>query len=236
MRKHFIDNLRWICVLLLIPYHTCMIYNGFGENFYVRGAAAAIPNAFILICAPWFMPLLFVVAGISAKYALEKRTYRQYVRERFFKLFVPLVSGLLLIVPVQTYYAERFHNGYTGGYFEQYGLFFTKQTDLSGYNRRLHTGAAVVHPIPLRHLVGGAAVYHLVQKKQAPAAGRRNDGTAAAAAVSFDIGTQPRRGYRRQKPGYYFAFFILGYLVLSGDPVQRGLHKTDGPYLQRWLF
>jgi hypothetical protein len=47
MRKHFIDNLRWICVLLLIPYHTCMIYNRFGENFYVRGAAFAIPNAFI---------------------------------------------------------------------------------------------------------------------------------------------------------------------------------------------
>ena len=32
-----------------------------------------------------------------------------------------------------TYFAEKYHNNYTGGYFYQYILFFTKKTDLSGF-------------------------------------------------------------------------------------------------------
>lgn len=33
-----------------------------------------------------------------------------------------------------TYTAEVFFNGYTGTYWQQYGLFFTKETDLTGYH------------------------------------------------------------------------------------------------------
>jgi hypothetical protein len=172
------------------------------------------------------MPLLFVVAGISAKYALEKRTYRQYVRERFFKLFVPLVSGLLLIVPVQTYYAERFHNGYTGGYFEQYGLFFTKQTDLSGYTGGFTPGQLwfilYLFVISLAELP--FIIWYKKSRRRLPV----DEMTVplllplflltSALSLAGDIGGK--------SPGYYFAFFILGYLVLSGDPVQRRLAQN----------
>ncbi len=133
MRKHYIDNLRWLCVLLLFPYHTAMIFNGFGENFYVKAADLTAADIFIYCTSPWFMPLLFVLAGISTAYSLKKRTDLEYIKERIQRLFVPLISGILILVPIQTYYAECFHNGYTGRYFAQYILFFTKETDLSGY-------------------------------------------------------------------------------------------------------
>lgn len=29
-RKNFIDNLRWMCILLLIPYHAAIAYNFWG--------------------------------------------------------------------------------------------------------------------------------------------------------------------------------------------------------------
>lgn len=48
MRKNYIDNLRWLAILLLFPYHTAMIYNDFGENFYIRGPAIPAVSAFIL--------------------------------------------------------------------------------------------------------------------------------------------------------------------------------------------
>ena len=133
MRKYFIDNIRWLCILLLFPYHTCMIYNNFGSNFYIKGDDISILSEFIYTCYPWFMPLLFVLAGASTSYALKKRTNSEYIKERFLKLFIPLVSGILLLVPIQTFYAEKFHNGYTGSYLNQYTLFFTKVTDLTGY-------------------------------------------------------------------------------------------------------
>jgi len=55
MRKYFIDNLRRISVLLLLPYHTCMIYNNFGENFYVKSDGIPLLSGFIQICYSWFI-------------------------------------------------------------------------------------------------------------------------------------------------------------------------------------
>jgi len=80
------------------------------------------------------MPSLFVIAGISAFYSLQSRGTEKFVIERITKLFIPLCSGILLLVPVQTYYTERFHNNYNGSYFYQYKLFFTKIRDFTGYS------------------------------------------------------------------------------------------------------
>ena len=35
MRKYYIDNLRWITLLILIPYHTAMAWNVWGELNYI---------------------------------------------------------------------------------------------------------------------------------------------------------------------------------------------------------
>jgi peptidoglycan/LPS O-acetylase OafA/YrhL len=110
-----------------------MIYNSFGENFYIKGADIQATTTFLTTTWPWFMPLLFVIAGISTAYALQKRRSSEYIKGRINKLLIPLIAGILLLIPAQTYFAERFHNGYSGGYFSQYILFFTKATDLTGY-------------------------------------------------------------------------------------------------------
>ncbi len=34
MRKHYIDNLRWIILLILIPYHTSMAWNVCAFSFW----------------------------------------------------------------------------------------------------------------------------------------------------------------------------------------------------------
>jgi surface polysaccharide O-acyltransferase-like enzyme len=110
-----------------------MIYNGF-ESFYIHGKYVNACNDFVLLVSTWFMPLLFLITGISSYLSLKKRPWKDYLKERCSKLFVPLFFGVLLIVPIQTYYAEKFHNNYQGRYLEQYKLFFTKFTDLTGYS------------------------------------------------------------------------------------------------------
>ena len=101
-----------------------MIYYAGGLEFYIEGQSILWTSAFIFALFPWFMPLLFVLAGISSYLALQKRTPLAYTKERVLKLLIPLIAGVLLVVPAQTYIAERFHNGFTGSYLYQYILFF----------------------------------------------------------------------------------------------------------------
>lgn len=133
-RKYYIDNLRWLAILLLFPFHAAQIWCG-GENsgFYIWSHINTVLYAFSTFVYPWYMTLLFAIAGMSCKYALQKRTTKQFVVERTKKLVIPFFFGLLVLVPVMTYIAEVFYNGYTGTYWQQYGLFFTKVTDLTGY-------------------------------------------------------------------------------------------------------
>ena len=131
-RRHYIDNLRWLTLLLLIPYHAAMAWNSWGEPNYIYFEGSKVISGIIVFFSPFFMPLLFVLAGISTRYALRKRTYKQYMTERVKRLLVPLLSGTVLLMPVMTYLADRFNCGYDGGFVEHYGIFFTQFTDLTG--------------------------------------------------------------------------------------------------------
>lgn len=132
MRKFYIDNLRWITVLLLISYHAAMAWNVWGEPNYIFFASNKVISSIIVFLSPYFMPLLFLLAGISTRFSLQKRTISQYVLERLKKLFVPFISGTLLLMPVMTYIADRFNYGYAGNFLQHYCVFFTKFTDLTG--------------------------------------------------------------------------------------------------------
>lgn len=133
-RKHYIDNLRWLSILLLIPFHCAMAYNSWGEGNYIILGSDKILSSFLSVIWPWFMPLLFLLAGISARYSLKKRSKKQFVVERILKLFVPFVFGTLFIAPILSYMADKINYGYNGNYFNHYAVFFTKWTDISGFD------------------------------------------------------------------------------------------------------
>lgn len=95
MRKHYIDNLRSMTILLLFPVHSFMVWNDFGTKFYIWQGENKLLSTLIVLVNPWFMPLLFVLAGMSARYALEKRSRRDFVRQRIRKLLIPFLCGLL---------------------------------------------------------------------------------------------------------------------------------------------
>ncbi|MGI6736049.1 MAG: acyltransferase family protein [Anaerovoracaceae bacterium] len=83
MHRIYLDNVRWAAVLLVLIYHVCYLFNGVGVPGAVPGAAN-IPafDALEYVVYPWIMVLLFVVAGMSARYSLERRTAKQFLRER----------------------------------------------------------------------------------------------------------------------------------------------------------
>ena len=99
MRKHWIDNLRWVTVLLVLFYHVIYFYNNKGVIGGIGGFSEEpqYQDVVMYILYPWFMPLLFILAGVSARYALEKKPAGEWFKSRTRKLLVPSTIGLLFI-------------------------------------------------------------------------------------------------------------------------------------------
>ncbi len=97
IRKHYLDNIRWATVVLVLIYHVFYLYNTVGVPFPIaKDAGIRAFDTFSYIVYPWFMVILFLVAGISARYALQKQTNRQFLKAKVTKLLVPSTLGLLV--------------------------------------------------------------------------------------------------------------------------------------------
>jgi peptidoglycan/LPS O-acetylase OafA/YrhL len=106
-----------MCILVLFPFHTAFVFCQGWYGYYVYSdEPSAAAYLLTVLVEPWIMPLLFCLAGMSAKFSLEKRTPSMYLKERVGKLLVPFLAGLFLICPVIAYYSLKFHTGYTGSF------------------------------------------------------------------------------------------------------------------------
>ena len=223
-RKHYIDNLRVFTVLLLFPYHVFMIYNYWGEPWYIHGGEIVSTSWFIHVGWQWMMPILFAVAGISTAWALQKRSMREYVKERVHKLLLPLLFGTALIVPVQSFIAGIHFNNEVS-----YLNFFTKFTDLSGYDGGFTPGHLWF--ILYLFVISMVCVPLILLAKKFPAV-MKFAGKLPFPALLF-IGIlplliHPIGNIGGKSIGEYAGYFLLGCFVLSHEAV---LLK-----LERWRF
>lgn len=104
-RKLYLDNIRWITVLIVVIYHIIYMFNGV-QPFGVIGAfhENQWQDAFQYLVYPWFMALLFVVSGMSARYYLQNHTHKDFVKDKTRKLLVPSTIGLFVFHWILGYY------------------------------------------------------------------------------------------------------------------------------------
>ncbi len=231
MRKRYIDMLRLACVALLIPFHTAMMYNTWGEGQYVPGAPLPAAGWFVWLTYPWFMPVMFVLAGMSARYSLEKRSPAQFVKERLLRVGLPLLAGVLLINPFLAYIADISNNGYSGGYFAHYVIFFTRWTDLSGYDG----GFGLSHLWFLLYLViiSLAALPIFLLCRRFPKFMAWNKWPVALIMLLGAVQAQADDwlNFGGKSLAQYFVLFLIGLFALSHEEVQEKLERLRFAFL-----
>ena len=109
MRKLYLDNIRWATVLLVVLYHVIFMYN----HILTAGVVGTVTSfhgqdALQYLLYPWFMVVLFLVSGASARTALTKRSAKAFLAERTQRLLVPSTLGLLALGWVQGYFNMTF--------------------------------------------------------------------------------------------------------------------------------
>lgn len=123
-RHTYLDWLRIGAIIGVLFFHSAMPFAA-EEHWHIQNAE----RSNLLMEATFFMsrfrmPLLFFISGAVAYFMLQRRTAGQFIGLRFRRLFIPLVFGMLTIVPVQVY-MERVANGYSGNFLDFYPSIFT---------------------------------------------------------------------------------------------------------------
>lgn len=105
MRKTYLDNVRWITVVLVVIYHVIYMFNGV-TKYGVIGPFCDVQfqDTFLYLVYPWFMLLLFVVSGMAARFELETKAPQDFFRARTRKLLVPSTIGLFVFQWILGYY------------------------------------------------------------------------------------------------------------------------------------
>jgi peptidoglycan/LPS O-acetylase OafA/YrhL len=131
-RRDDIDALRVYAVILLIIFHTAMLF-AYGTPYFIQNSDLSVEILiFVFIVNIFHMPLFFLLAGMSTSYSLNFRTGAEYLKERVRRVFIPLILGILIVIPPIVYFERlawwsdtRYNNeNFNGTFFEFYPHFF----------------------------------------------------------------------------------------------------------------
>ena len=175
-----------------------------------------------------------ILAGISARYALEKRSKGKFIRQRIEKLLVPFLSGVVLLVPFQTLYARKFFDGYTGGVWDNLCYFFTHLADFSGYDGAFTPGHLWFILFLFLISMIALVVWRVVPYEKVEGYVEKLSAYGAILLfipvwLMYYIGN-----FGGYSLGKNLALYLIGYYVLSNDKVMEKLEKCKK--LLRVLF
>lgn len=224
MRKHYLDNIRWMTVVTVVIYHVIYMYNAEG----IAGVLGKITNLdvqyydlFQYMVYPWIMMLLFMVSGICARLYLNGHRHRDFIRYRTTKLLVPSTIGL---------FAFQFLQGYVNASLS--GVFERQEMPLAGrIVAVILSGTGVLWYIQLLWLFSMLLV--LVHRFEKDRLWRVCKGAGLPVLIllwlpvfgASQILNMPKIVCYRF--GLYFCVFLLGDFVFSHDEVVG--------VLQRWF-
>jgi len=180
-RRWDIDWLRVLVVVgMLVPFHAFRVFDT-RDPFYVKNNAQSTAlNWYLILGDTIGMQLLFMLAGAAAWYSLRHASASRFAWLRLKRLLVPLLFGLVVVIPPQLYYAARFH-GFSGSFRDWLPNYFLLEPEYLGAWDGVGWTPAHLWFILYLLVISLVALPILILLRTAP--GRRLVGLAAAAGV-----------------------------------------------------
>lgn len=112
IRLVFIDNLRWVMIMLVLSMHAAVTYSSVGSWYYNEPVKPGRPALLTFITyqtflQSFFMGLLFFVAGYFVPGAYDKKGGGQFLKDRAFRLGLPTLLYIFILGPLTEYYISR---------------------------------------------------------------------------------------------------------------------------------
>ena len=250
-RRPELDVMRAFVVAGLVVFHSAVVFAP-GASWFVKDPHPSTGfTVFLLWGSLWGMPLLFLVSGMGARYAMRSRAPAAFARERLARLGIPFAAGLLLLAPPM-FYLERLAQP---GFHEPYWRFWLSFVNVPALARGLlpsgswTSGGAEFDPAHLWFLyvllVFSLALLPLFAYLRGPRggtltarlagiAGRHATVVVLAAAIPLmtvesvfgpDVNTG---GWERT--AYVFPF-LYGFLIASDPRFEAALRRSRWPAL-----
>lgn len=102
-RRYDLDWLRITAFALLILYHCGMFYVTW--DWHVKSSRASdFLEPLMRLSNPWRLTLLFLISGAATRFMFDKMKTGAFLSSRMGRLWPPLLLGVFVIVPPQSYY------------------------------------------------------------------------------------------------------------------------------------
>ena len=138
-RLPFIDNLRWVMIMLVLSMHAAVTYSHLGSWYYVEDSPvgpiqAGIFATYQATLQSFFMGFLFFIAGYFVPGAYDKKGPGKFLGDRAFRLGIPLLLYVFILQPVAVYCMSLFHGPDTApqGFLHLYGRYISTGRWLGG--------------------------------------------------------------------------------------------------------
>ena len=106
-RLYYLDWLRVIAIFGVFLFHAVHPFDL--NDWHIKNAEQSMAITVVLgLLFPWGMPFFFLIAGTGSWFALRRRTAGQYIGERFRRLMIPFITGVILLWPFMLYVQWRF--------------------------------------------------------------------------------------------------------------------------------
>jgi peptidoglycan/LPS O-acetylase OafA/YrhL len=244
-RQYYIDWLRIILIISVFLFHIGMIFNTWGWHIKNDQQYGGMLRSVMIFLHNWRMPLLFLLSGAGTYFALGKRTPGQYLSERFKRLFIPLVAGIFILVPVQVYiekasvydslldfYPHMFEGIYPEGNFSWHHLWFIaylfvialfispflgllRSEKFAGFTSRLE--GIVTKPLALNIFILPLLLSQIVLRNY------------------FEFGTNALVNDWASM-AFYIIFFLAGFILLPNKNIAEAIRKQRLLYLAETII
>lgn len=232
MRRIDLDWLRVLAVLLLVPFHSALIFvQNPNSIMYVKDV---VNVAALDATAGWVhqfhMPLLFWISGAAAFFGLSRRGAGQFAQERVSRLIYPALFGIVFLLPLMTYITQRWL-GHKITFWQHLAGFWTFGPDLSGVSGTWTPAHLWFLLFLFFFSIVGLPVFLLLRSHAA-------DGALNALAKFFALpGTVFLLALPMalaaavdllgdKNPIYYFIVFLTGYVMMTRPAYQVAIRRA----------